>query len=283
LGTGAGQDNTVWPSRVTGDCVNNPGFNSNELEVFNCSQVTTDANGLELGCTRIPGLTEPFSCGAVTTITHAGSPSPAGYRLFNFTPGQGQEWALQIVTKFPANTGDADPGWWATTPTWQWEWDMFEGWGAQAGAGGSWCQPGKYVGTTDPTFIYSTSSGSMVQAVNDFCRDFGFDPSAGYHTYTTVMYPNRSMAEWIDGQPVTYTSGSPKGAQALVGPPVVRAVMGGLILSYSLRNVAVGSSDPYFPSGTRNWSTRSIAVYENATASGANTVNPGIAPGTQIN
>jgi hypothetical protein len=123
----------------------------------------------------------------------------------------------------------------------------------------------------------------MVQAVNDLCRDFGFDPSSGYHTYTTVMYPDRSMAEWIDGRPVTYTSGSPKGTQTLTAPPSVRAVMGGLILSYALRNVAVGSSDPYFPSGTRNWSTRSIAVYENATASGANTVNPGIAPGTQIN
>jgi hypothetical protein len=281
LGAGVGQDNTVWPSRVTSDCVDNPGFNGNELEVFNCSQVTTDANGLELNCSRAVGLTEPFSCGAVSTVTHAGSPPPAGYRLFNFMPGQGQEWAMQIVTKFPPSTGDADPGWWATTPTWQWEWDMFEGWGATAGAGGSWCQPGKYVGTTDPTFIYSTGSGAMVQAVNDFCRDLGFDPSAGYHTYTTVMYPDRSMAEWIDGRQVVYTAG-PKGAQTLVGPPAVQAVMGGLIVSYSLRNVAVGSTDPYFPSGTRNWSTRSIAVYENATAAGANTVNPGIAPGTQI-
>jgi hypothetical protein len=89
------------------------------------------------------------------------------------------------------------------------------------------------------------------------------------------------MAEWIDGRQVVYTAG-PKGAQTLVGPPAVQAVMGGLIVSYSLRNVAVGSTDPYFPSGTRNWSTRSIAVYENATAAGANTVNPGIAPGTQI-
>ena len=59
--------------------------------------------------------------------------------------------------------------------------------------------------------------------------------------------------------------------------------MGGLILSYALRNPATGVSDPYFTSGTRVWSTRSIAVYENASAGGANTVNPGIAPGTQVN
>ena len=62
-------------------------------------------------------------------MPHAGSGPPAGYRLFNFTPAQGQEWALQIVTKFPPDTGEADPGWWASTPTWKWEWDMFEGWG----------------------------------------------------------------------------------------------------------------------------------------------------------
>ena len=283
LGTGAGMDNTVWPSRVTGNCANNPGFAFNEMDVFNCSQVATDANGLELSCARAVGGPAPFSCGTVTTMTHAGSTSPpAGYRLFNFAPAQGQEWALQIVTKFPPNTGEADPGWWASTPTWKWEWDMFEGWGWEAGAGGSWCQPGKYVGTTDPTFIYSTSSGRMVQAVNSFCRDFGFDPSAGYHTYTTVMYPDRSMAEWIDGQPVTYTWGSAKGSQTLTGLPQVPAIMGGLILSDAVRNPATGNSDPYFTSGSRVWSIRSIAVYENASAAGANTVNPSIAPGTQI-
>ena len=282
LGTGPGQDNTVWPSRITGNCINNPGFNSNEMEVFNCSQTTTDANGLELSCTRVSGGPMPFSCGAVSTITHAGSSPPAGYRLFNFTPAQGQEWALQIVTRFPPNTGEADPGWWATNSTWKWEWDMFEGWGAQAGAGGNWCQPGKYVGITDSTFIYSTSPLQNVQGVNDFCHDFGFDPAAGYHTYTTVMYPNRTMAEYIDGRQVTFSYGSAKGSQTITGVGPVQAIMGGLILSYALRNVATGSSDPYFTSGTRVWSTRSIAVYENASAIGANTINPQIAPGTQV-
>ncbi len=121
-----------------------------------------------------------------------------------------------------------------------------------------------------------------MQGVNDFCRDFGFDPSAGYHTYTTVMYPDRSMAEYIDGRPVTFSYGSAKGSQTITGVPQVPAVMGGLILSYALRNVATGSSDPFFTSGTRVWSTRSIAVYENASANGADAVNPQIAPGTQV-
>ena len=160
-------------------------------------------------------------------VPHVGSGPPAGYRLFNFTPAQGQEWALQIVTKFPPDTGEADPGWWASTPTWKWEWDMFEGWGWGGRRRWEWCQPGKYVGTTDSTFIYSTSSLHNVQGVNSFCRDFGFDPSAGYHTYTTVMYPDRSMAEYIDGRLVTFTYGSANGSQTVTGLPQVPAVMGG--------------------------------------------------------
>jgi hypothetical protein len=279
LGTGPGQDNTVWPSRVTGNCTNNPGFNSNEMEVFNCSQVSTDANGLELACSYAPNVAagKNYSCGAIETD---GQAHPAGYRLFNFEPGQGQEWALQITTKFPPDTGEADPGWWASTPRWDWEWDMFEGFGAQGGKGGGWCS-GNYVGTTDPTFIYSTHPVTSTSGDSYICRDEGFDPSAGFHTYTTVYYPNSTMSEWIDGRAVTWTYGDGKSSTVLsVGSPP--AAMGGLILSYSLRNVVVGNSDPYFTSGTRYWTTRSIAVYENASANGTNTVNPEIAPGTQV-
>ncbi len=123
----------------------------------------------------------------------------------------------------------------------------------------------------------------MAQGVNDLCHDFGFDPSAGYHTYTTVMYPDRSMAEYIDGRQVSFTSASAKGSQTITGVGPVQAVMGGLILSYALRDKATGNPDPYFASGTRVWSTRSISVYENASANGANTINPQLAPGTQVN
>ncbi|MGH8962755.1 MAG: hypothetical protein ACRDWT_16470, partial [Jatrophihabitantaceae bacterium] len=217
-----------------------------------------------------------YDCGAVETD---GSTKPAGYRLFNFEPGQGQEWALQIVTRFPPNTGEADPGWWASPPGWAWEWDMFESFGAQGGKGGGWCS-GNYVGTTDPTFASSTSPWNPQGGESYICRDQGFDPSAGFHTYTTVYYPNNTLSEWIDGKPVTWTYESPGATTFSVSQPP--AVMGGLILSYALRNTAVGSSDPYFASGTRYWTTRSISVYENASANGADTINPEIAPGTQV-
>jgi hypothetical protein len=279
LGSGPGQDNTVWPSRQAGNCTNNPGFNSNEMEVFNCALASTDANGLELRCDYAPSVVagKNYNCGAVETD---GASQPAGYKMFHFTPGQGQEWAMQITTKFPPNTGEADPGWWASDPAWKWEWDMFEGFGAQAGKGGGWCS-GKYVGTTDPTFAASTSPWNPVGGESYICRDQGFDPSAGFHTYTTVYYPNNTMSEWIDGKPVTWTYEAGQGSTVLSvsSPP---AVMGGLILSYALRNTAVGIVDPYFASGSRYWTTRSIAVYENATANGANTINPQIAPGTQV-
>ena len=279
LGTVPGEDNTVWPSRFTGNCTNNPGFNGNEMEVFNCSQVSTDANGLELKCSYAPNIAagKNYNCGAIET---EGQDHPAGYRLFNFEPGHGQEWALQIVTKFPPNSGEADPGWWASTPTWAWEWDMFEGFGSEGGKGGGWCS-GNYVGTTDPTFISSPNGSNSTGGESYLCRDQGFDPSAGYHTYTTVYYPNNTMSEWIDGRPVTwsYEAGQSSTVLSVGSPP---AVMGGLILSYALRNTTVGAADPYFSSGTRYWTTRSIAVYENATAGGANTINPEIAPGTRV-
>ena len=186
LGTVPGEDNTVWPSRFTGNCTNNPGFNGNEMEVFNCSQVSTDANGLELECSYAPNIAagKNYDCGAIETD---GQDHPAGYRLFNFEPGQGQEWALQIVTKFPPNSGEADPGWWASTPTWAWEWDMFEGFGSEGGKGGGWCS-GNYVGTTDPTFISSPNGSNSTGGESYLCRDQGFDPSAGYpHVYDGLL------------------------------------------------------------------------------------------------
>jgi chitodextrinase len=291
LGTASGRDNTVWPSRITGNCTNNPGFNSNEIEVFNCSQVSTDANGLELKCNYAPGIVsgKNYNCGAVTTGGSGSTPAePAGYKLFQFTPGQGQEWALQIVTKFPPNTGEADPGWWASTPTWKWEWDMFEAFGGEAGKGGGWCASGHYVGTTDPTLAYSTSPWNGPGGENDLCHDLGFDPSAGVHTYTTVLFPDRTLAEWIDGRRVTFTGASAKGSNLVTGEGAIQNIMGNLILSYALRGTTDGNPDPYFTSGTRLWTTRSIAVYENASANNAKTscgsspCAPYVAPGTAV-
>jgi hypothetical protein len=277
-----------------GDCTNNPGFNGNEMEVFNCSQVSTDANGLELKCSYSPNIVpgKNYNCGAIRTD---GRSHPAGYRLFKFDPGQGHEWAIQITARFPPNTGEADPGWWLTDPKWTWEIDMFEGFGASAGSGGTWCRPAsgsRWIGVTDPTWVYRTETHSSIRADQMLCRDAQpspFDPSAGYHTYTTVIYPNNTMSEYIDGHIQVWDyvpagGDSHVGGGSLVGPPAAfPTTYGGLIISYGLRDTVTGNPDPHFTSGARSMSVRSIAVYESATARGAGTVNGGLmAPGTSL-
>lgn len=298
LGTGPRQDNTVWPSRIKGDCTNNPGFASDEMEVFNCSQATVGPDGLKLTCQYAPHIAAGanYNCGAISTGGAKPSANPAPrYRLFRFMPGHGQEWAIQIIAKFPPNTGEADPGWWMLDPTWTWELDMFEGWGWTAGAGGTWCHPAgdsSWVGVTDPTWIFDTSTRAQIAGDQMLCRDAQpspFDPSAGYHTYTTVIYPNNTVSEYIDGHIqvwdyVPHGGTSHVDAETLIGPPpTLPRTYGGLVISYALRDLATGNPDPYFTSGTRSLSVRSIAVYENAPAGGANTVNAGlVAPGTSL-
>jgi hypothetical protein len=298
LGTRSGEDNTIWPSRINGDCTNNPGFNPNEMEVFNCSQVSVGPGGLRLTCQYVPHITSDrnYSCGVITT----GGPHPsrslaAGYRLFRFMPGRGPAWAIQIIARFPPNTGEADPGWWTADPAWTWELDMFEGFGPSAGSGGTWCRAASgrsWVGITDPTWIFDTSTRSNVAAEQMLCRDAQpapFDPSAGYHTYTTLIYPNGTVSEYIDGRVQVWDS-VPHGGAAYVKngtvigpPPVLPKTYAGLILSYALRDTVTGDPDPHFVSGARSISVRSIAVYENARASGVDAVNSGlVAPGTTL-
>lgn len=298
LGTRSGQDNTIWPSRINGDCTNNPAFNSNEMEVFNCSQVSVNPAGLRLTCQYVPRIASGrnYSCGAITTGgAHPSRSLASGYRLFRFMPGRGPEWAIQIIAKFPPNTGEADPGWWMADPTWTWELDMFEGFGPSAGSGGTWCHPASgsaWVGITDPTWIFDTSTRSNIAAEEMLCRNAQpspFDPSAGYHTYTTLIYPNGRASEYIDGRVQVWDS-VPHGGAAYVNngtiigpPPVLPRTYGGLILSYALRDTATGNPDPHFVSGARSMSVRSIAVYENTRAAGVDSVNPGlIAPGTAL-
>ena len=218
---------------------------------------------------------------------------PSGYKLFNWRPGQGQEWAFEINAKFPPDTGEADPGWWTTDFDWTDEIDFFEGFGDTAGADGSWTHATSgdgWIGTTDATWIYNTSNDSEVSADQDLSKDLGWDPSAGFHTYTTVFFPNNTYSEYIDGKIQSwdyvptggsaYTSGG-----TVAGPPPgpISDAYLGLELSYALRNDVDGFPDPYFTSGTRSMTIRSIGVYENTTADGAYTSNPGLAPGTTLN
>lgn len=294
LGTSAGQDNTLFPNRNVGSCSDTPGFNADEMEIFNCTGVSVDSSGLHLSCRYTPNVsaTANYTCG---TVNGAGTAS--GYKFFGWKPGEGQEWAVQTVAQFPPNTGEADPGWWAHGGTYQEELDFFEGFGTEAGPGGTWTTShppsNGYIGTGIPAWIYNEGTASQGQFYGDLFlyRDVGFDPSADFHTYTTVYFPDGSLSEYIDGKiqkwsyvPIS-TANCTTGSTncTIMGPAAVNNHQTlQLILSYGLRNEADGNPDPYFESGTRNFNIRSISVYENASANDANTVNSGIAPGTTV-
>lgn len=293
---GASEDNTWFPNRGTGgedgySCQPVEGFNSDEMESFNCSAAKSGTkSGLQLSCSYTPGVsgfysqTQNYTCG---TADQQNVP-PAGYRFFSFKPGEGYEWAIQIRARFPVNTGEADPGWWADDPPYNEEIDWFEGFGWQAQAGQGWCGS-DYTGTTDPTWIYDKDPYESIGGETWICRDQGFDPSAGMHTYTTVVYPNNTMAEYIDGKLVTWTW-SPGGGSdctttsgcTMIGPADPAGEWYSPILSYGLRDDNVGNPDPYFESGVRSFDVRYVAFYEGAGADNANTENAGLAPGTAV-
>jgi hypothetical protein len=265
-----GADNTYWPDSWIGDTGNeNPSNPSSEMDYYNPSKVAVDSQGLRLDCSYTGASTFPYTCGEIN-IGLGGNNHPTtypGYQFFSYQPGQGDTWALQITTQFPPTTGEADPGFWSSDATWKWEWDMFEGWGYWNNAS-NWCGDG----ITDPTWI---SSGSIQKQVwSNPCSTYGFDPSQGVHTYTTVMLPNNSFEEYVDGKYIHTLSGPVTGAQD----------MGGIWLQYSLRNVLwSGNNDTNFKSGTRSMHIRSVAVYENKSANHAHTSNGGlIAPGTTV-
>lgn len=303
LGTATGDDNTLFPNR-TDDCGNAIPYNSDEMEVFSCSAASVTANGLALTCSYTPGVgsffskSQNYTCGAVQgSMTVPGSSpsgyvSPPGYHFFSWRPGAGQTWAVEVKAQFPPNSGEADPGWWSDGPPWNAELDFFEGFGREAGAGGTWCSTGPgsngHIETTMPTWVYDKSPYQAVGADSDLCHSEGFDPSAAIHTYTTVLYPDNTLAEYVDGRPVKWdwvpnggTTYSSSGGTT-IGPTHPGGDWMGLILSYALRDDATGNPDPGFQSGTRTMLVQSIAVYEDAGSNFASTINHGVAPGTSV-
>ncbi|HUC86772.1 MAG TPA: hypothetical protein VMR75_00385, partial [Candidatus Saccharimonadales bacterium] len=309
-------DNTWYPNRGN-NCNNTAGFNNDEMEAFSCSAVSVNpATGLTLLCSHTGQNTvmqsgdDPanYTCGTVEGSVGA----TAGYKFFGFKPGEGQEWAVQINSQLPPNTGEADPGWWATGPPWTEELDFYEEFGGSAGCDGTWttsnttikspasCVPANgWIGGTDPTWIWNEgiSGQGQISANESLHQTAGFDPSAGFHTYTTVFFPNGSFSEYIDGKIQTWdyvptkgsgyvgctATGTPPSCGTVNGPPAVNNndyIQ--LLLSYALRDDTDGDPDPYFTSGTRNFNIRSVAVYENTTANGANASGTGLAPGTTV-
>jgi hypothetical protein len=243
--------------------------NGNEPTWYVPSQLTVDQNGLNLNCTYQPGVAsgKNYACGEVTT---------SAANQFHFEPGQGQTWVFQMVAKLPPTTGEEDPAYWATDPAWTWEIDCPEFWGWHAGSGGKTWAASNGDGMGFPAVPRTNGGGSASGEADAFWAPGGLQlaPDAGFHTYTVEM-AGTTFSSWIDGQLIK--SGLTVGS---VGSWA--KLMGRLILQHSLRDPTTGNPSPWFTSGTRDFAVRSIAVYEAAADHGANTQNPGVAPGTTI-
>jgi hypothetical protein len=243
--------------------------NGNEPTWYVPSQLAVDQNGLNLNCTYQPGVAsgKNYACGEVTT---------SGAGQFHFEPGQGQTWVFQMVAKLPPTTGEEDPAFWATDPAWTWEIDFPEFWGWHTGSGGKdWLQSNGD-GMGFPAVARTNGGGSANGEADVFWAPGGlaFAADAGLHTYTVEM-TGTTFSSWLDGQLIK--SGLTVGS---VGSWA--KLMGKLILQHSLRDPTTGNPSPWFTSGTRDFTVRSIAVYEAAADHSANTQNPSIAPGTVV-
>jgi hypothetical protein len=153
---------------------------------------------------------------------------------------------------------------------WHDELDFFEEWG--------WgCEPNTKC-VTGVTWIYDTSGLHLIQSYKSLYSMF--DPSATFHRYTTVINPDNTVEEYIDGVRQTWV-----GSNGVLGPPpVISPGKMALILTNALRENTRTGPDPAtnFQSGSRTFAIRSIAVYEDGSHAGQNVEGGGIAPGTIV-
>jgi len=227
----------------------------NQLNVYTASQVRIGARGLELVVHRQPnagGTGRDFISGKVKTTGR-----------FTLQSYAGATFAIECVCRWPQNGGAADPGFWhdGNEGGVEQEVDDFEafGWHEDHSAAYGAAIP-ELVGLAGHTVFHTEG-----------VRTFGFDPSAGFHRYTTVIKPgspgNTRAEEYIDGRYKWNVE---------VPTPSV-SVRQHIILSYALREYPdlVLSKDTTF-------AIRSVAVYEDGAHAGQFVTGGGVAPGTVV-
>ena len=268
IGTGPGQDDFWYPNR--GCCNVDPtkdfnGDNTDELEAYNSSQVSVNSNGLQLTDTYAPNRdpaegsypVRNYVSGTVRTFP------ASGYRPFAWKPGGGETWAFECVCKLPTYFQGLDVGWWSTDKAWSDEVDFFESWTEG--------QPNASEALLGSAWIYETSPLHAVESWTSLWRRF--DPSAAFHRYTTVITPNDTVEQYIDGVHV-YSYGPP--------PHLAAEPEMSLILSNAIRSDNGSDPDSQFTSGSRTFDIRSIAVYEDGDHAGQGVTGGGVATGTTI-
>lgn len=250
VGGGPGQDNLWALPRV-----DEPAEESNDLNLYEPSQVRIGPTGLELIAHRQPnvgGTGKNYESGAIYTT---------GGR-FTMRSYAGATLVVECVCKWPRNGGAADPAWWADGSEGgpEQEIDYIEGFGWNSDGSKEW-------GAALPTLVHL--GGHTVYHTEGVLRNFGFDPALAFHRYTTAIGPGAAgktrIGEYIDGAfKWSFEVSTPSSSASQH-----------LILSYALREFP----ERILPEDT-SFQVRSIAVYEDAAHAGQYVSGGGVAPGT---
>ena len=210
------------------------------------------------------------------TVSTQSQYAAGGWRPFTWKPGEGETWAFECNCRLPANSplSGVDPGWWSTDVKWTNEIDFFEEWGwnpACATAPADILLHGRRLALQN----VPTGNHRVVQELSTACSI----PRQGFHRYTTLIYPNNTLSEYIDGQLQRWV-----GVNGVApAPPYFNKVRMSLLLTNALRDQkGMSGPNPYpgFSSGTRTFTARSIAVYEDGAHAGQHISGGGVAPGT---
>lgn len=232
-------------------------LNSNELECFDPGQVNTGSGGLN--------ITMQYASGAChynsnTQNLLSGEAETKNFWWENNQPGS---FVFETYTRFPINTGETDLGFWGDGPPWGTsETDYFEtgGWGSPNTQTTNWTQ----------SYLFMAMVGAGVNG-DDFSPFKNYDPSGGLHRYTILVQANK-MSMWIDGDPVPSLQNLGPGNPSTSQLPIW--------LTYGARTCSSCVSG--FTSGSRQWTTRSVAVYRDTANVGVGYKNGGLAPGTAV-
>jgi hypothetical protein len=229
---------------------------SNDLNVYSASQVRIGLNGLELvahHASNIGGTGKDFVSGAVYTMGK-----------FTLRSYAGATFAIECLCRWPRNGGAADPAFWhdGNEHGTEQEVDDFEAFGWQNGHSSEY-------GVGIPILV--DLGGHTVYHTEGVKKVFGFNPSAGFHRYTTVIAPGapgRTRAdEYVDGR-YRWT--------VEVATPTT-SVRQHITLSYALRQYP----SLVLPEDT-TFAARAVAVYEDGAHAGQFVTGGGVATGTVV-
>lgn len=272
---GPNRDNRTAPYR--------PGFNSNEVAIFDTGLVSLGAAGLLLGAVNDPGIgatvdaanpgvgfqtAANYRSGCVwsaPTNAQGGAPGWPTIAGFQYSPGSATgKTCIEVVCTVPFVSGTmqgSDMAIWGSDGPGTVEWDGPEL--AQV------INPNTSLGGSSIWNIINHNTGGQnpLQAFNP-----SYMTDGAQHRFTTVIDSNAETIDgWVDG---THVSGGPFAWPSGTLPTNYT----GIYLSYSFRDNGNGQSPSF--TGSVTTSVRSILVAQDSAHAGVGIIGGGVQTGT---